>query len=88
MSENKLESVADLEAMLHRAARHGARDALREIGLGDKTAGEDIKELRDWLSNVRVFKKVFEETTAKVFTAGFWIVLLGGIVAYFKEHFH
>lgn len=84
----KLETIVDLEAMLHRAARHGARDALREIGLGDSNAGEDVRELRDWLSNVKIFRRVFKETTAKVFTAGFWLVLTAGVVAYFREHFH
>jgi len=86
IERRRFETVADLEAMLHRAARHGARDALREIGLGDSNAGEDIAELRDWLGNMRGVRRAFRETTVKVFTGAFWLILAGGIIQYIREH--
>jgi hypothetical protein len=45
MSEVKL-SPEELEDMLDRAARRGAKEALRSIGLLDDDAQRDITEMR------------------------------------------
>ena len=38
-----------LEAMLDRAAKKGAAQALRELGLQDETAATDLREMRSLL---------------------------------------
>lgn len=81
-----LDSIVNFEECLRRAARHGARDALKEIGLGDENAGEDIKELRAWLESLHVWKDTAWRTTARVFTLAFWAVLLAGLLHWAKEH--
>ena len=48
---------AQLEAMLDRAAKRGAREALREVGLGDEDAGSDIREVRGLLTAWRATKQ-------------------------------
>jgi hypothetical protein len=52
MSEVKL-THEELEAMLDRAARRGAKEALTSIGLLDEDAHRDITEMRSLLE-VRV----------------------------------
>jgi len=39
----------ELESMLDRAAKRGAKQALSSIGLHDATAAKDINEMRDLL---------------------------------------
>jgi hypothetical protein len=40
---------AELELLLDRAAKRGAEEALRSIGLHDENAVHDVKDLRDLL---------------------------------------
>lgn len=72
------------EVWTREIARQGAREALMEVGLGDEYAGNDIKEIRIWIGNVRGLKRVFGETSVKIFTTAFWVLLIGGLIAYFK----
>ena len=57
-----------LEAMLDRAAKKGASEALREIGLQDEDASSDIKEMRSLLDAGRLTKKSIWSTTVKMGT--------------------
>ena len=57
-----------LEAMLDRAAKKGASEALREIGLQDEDASSDIKEMRSLLDAWRLTKKSIWSTTVKMGT--------------------
>ena len=50
MSDVKL-TVDEIEDMLDRAARRGAKEALRSIGLLDDQAQKDITEMRKSLSD-------------------------------------
>lgn len=63
---------------IEEAAEKGAQKALERIGLGDEGAGADIKELRNWLGSFRLIKSTFAQTTARILTLAFWLVLLGG----------
>lgn len=74
------------EEILKRIAKRGARAALIEIGLDDRRAGEDIRELREWLSNFRLIKREFKQTTVKLFTTGFWLVLLAGTLTWLSKN--
>lgn len=68
---------------LEKAAEIGANRALERVGLSDDCAKEDVKEIRNMLSSLKLFKKTFVQTTARVFTLAFWALLIGGVVAWF-----
>ena len=57
-----------LEAMLDRAAKRGANEALSAIGLHDETAGKDINEMRDLLISWRETKRSVWSTFIKITT--------------------
>ena len=57
-----------IEAMLDRAAKKGAAEALREIGLQDEDAASDIKEMRGLLDAWRLTKRSVWATTVKMGT--------------------
>jgi 2-iminoacetate synthase ThiH len=58
----------ELEAMLDRAARRGAKEALSAIGLHDTNAGQDIYEMRNLLVSWRETKKSVWSTFIKITT--------------------
>lgn len=63
-----------LEALLERAAKRGAREALESIGLHDEQAVHDVRDLRTlleaWRATKRtVWRKVIEITTIAVLGA-------------------
>ena len=57
-----------LEAMLDRAAKKGAAEALREVGLQDEDAANDLREMRSLLDAWRLTKKSIWSTTVKMGT--------------------
>ena len=57
-----------LEAMLDRAAKKGARQALCDLGLADLDAANDIKELRSLLDSWRDTKKSIWKTLVQLGT--------------------
>lgn len=68
----------ELEAMLARAARCGAREALQEIGLENGEAREDIRELRSLLGALRLARRTAWQTAVRVLTT----VLLAALLAW------
>lgn len=80
MSEVKL-SPEELEDMLDRSAKRGAKLVLRELGLHDETAAVDIREVRSLLDTWRqtrqsVWNTFVKITTITVFTfiaAAIWM---------------
>ena len=67
MSDIKL-TPDDLENMLDRAAKKGASEALRELGLQDQDAANDIRDMRGLLEAWRYTKKSIWATTVKMGT--------------------
>jgi len=67
----------ELEAMLDRAARRGAREALKSLGLQDDDAHKDIIEMRNLLEAFRDTKKSIWNTAVKIST----VALLSFIAA-------
>jgi len=57
-----------LEEMLDRAAKKGASEALRELGLQDQDAANDIRDMRGLLEAWRYTKKSIWATTVKMGT--------------------
>ena len=78
MSEVKL-SPDELEALLDRAARRGAKEALRSIGLLDDEAHKDITEMRSLLEAWRDTRKSIWSTITKLVTVGVLTFIAGAV---------
>jgi hypothetical protein len=78
MSEVKL-SPEELEAMLDRAARRGAKEALASIGLLDEDAHRDVLEMRGLLEAWRDTRKSFWTTTVRVGTTALLMFIAGAV---------
>ena len=78
MSEVKL-SPDELEAMLDRAARRGAKEALRSIGLLDDDAHKDITEMRSLLETWRDTRKSIWSTITKLVTVAVLTFIAGAV---------
>jgi hypothetical protein len=73
---------AELELLLDRAAKRGAQEALRSIGLHDDDAVHDVKDLRDLLTLWREAQRAVTTTITKAITVG--ILSLLAVGAYVK----
>ncbi len=85
MSEVTL-SIEDLEAMLNRAAQHGARAALEELGLHDDSAGADLEAIRSLLSSWKDTKKAIWSTVIKTVTTGILLFMAAAVGMYIKNN--
>lgn len=70
---------AQLEAMLDRAAKRGAREALKEVGLGDEDAGADIREVRTLLTAWRATKATVWQQVVKMVVTLLLLAMAGGL---------
>lgn len=71
MDSNKLNiTTAELEAMLDRAAKRGAKEALESLGLSDPNAARDLSEMRDLISAWRTTRKEVWRTVIRMVTTG------------------
>ena len=78
MSEVKL-SPEELEDMLDRAARRGAKEALRSIGLLDDDAHKDITEMRSLIEAWRDTRKSIWATITKLVTVAVLTFIAGAV---------
>ena len=69
----------ELEAMLDRAARKGAKEALASIGLLDDSAQKDITEMRSLLEAWRDTRKSIWNTVTKVVTVSILTFIAGAV---------
>ena len=69
----------ELEAMLDRAARKGAKAALASIGLLDDSAQKDITEMRSLLEAWRDTRKSIWNTVTKVITVSMLTFIAGAV---------
>ena len=69
----------ELEAMLDRAARKGAKQALASIGLLDDSAQKDITEMRSLLEAWRDTRKSIWNTVTKVLTVSILTFIAGAV---------
>ena len=67
----------ELEDMLDRAARRGAKEALKSLGLQDDDAHKDLLEMRTLLEAYRDTKKSIWQTVVRIST----VALLSFIAA-------
>ena len=56
----------ELERIIHQAAHEGAKEVLKEIGLSDEEAYDDVKELRGLLDSWRATKVTVGQTVARI----------------------
>jgi hypothetical protein len=77
--ENITLTVVQLERAMANAAKLGAREALRELGLHDDTAAHDIRSLRGLLDAWRSTRKIAFETTVRVVATGLLMLLAAGL---------
>jgi hypothetical protein len=78
MAEIKL-THDELEDMLDRAARRGAKEALRSIGLLDDDAHKDIIEMRSLLEAWRDTRKSIWSTVTKLVTVAVLTFIAGAV---------
>lgn len=78
MSEVKL-TPEELEDMLDRAARKGAKAALSSIGLLDEDAHKDISEMRGLLEAWRDTRKSIWGTVIRVSTTALLVFIAGAV---------
>ena len=78
MSEVKL-SPEELEDMLDRAARRGAKEALRSIGLLYDAAHKDITEMRSLIEAWRDTRKSIWATITKLVTVAVLTFIAGAV---------
>jgi hypothetical protein len=78
MSDIKL-SPEELEEMLDNAARRGAKQALRSIGLLDDDAAKDIIEMRSLLEAWRDTRRSIWSTVVKLATVGVLTFIAGAV---------
>jgi len=78
MTEIKL-TAEELEAMLDRAAKRGATQALSSIGLLNGDAHRDITEMRSLIEAWRETRKAFWNTTVKVATVTILTFIAGAV---------
>ena len=78
MSEVKL-SPEELEDMLDRAARRGAKEALRSIGLLDDDAHKDITEMRSLIEAWRDTRRSIWSTITKLVTVAVLTFIAGAV---------
>lgn len=69
----------EIEAMLDRAARKGAKEALASIGLLDDSAQRDITEMRSLLEAWRDTRKSIWNTVTKVVTVSILTFIAGAV---------
>lgn len=69
----------ELEAMLDRAARKGAKEALASIGLLDDSAQKDITEMRSLLEAWRDTRRSVWNTVTKVITVSILTFIAGAV---------
>ena len=72
-------TVEQLEDMLDNAARRGAKEALRSIGLLDDDVQKDIIEMRSLLEAWRDTRKSFWSTIVKVTTVALLTFIAGAV---------
>jgi 2-iminoacetate synthase ThiH len=76
----------ELEAMLDRAARKGARAALQELGLHDENAPKDLDELRGLLSAWRETRSTMWQTVVRLATGGVLLFIAGAVWLSVKDN--
>jgi hypothetical protein len=55
----------EFESLLEKAAFWGAKKALKEVGLADEEAANDIRSLRDLAGSIKTMQRTFLQTVVR-----------------------
>lgn len=69
----------ELEAIIDRAAKRGAKIVLRELGLHDEAASIDIREIRSLLDTWRQTRQSIWNTFTKITTITIMTFIVGAV---------
>jgi len=69
----------EIQLLIDKAAKEGARQALKAIGLSDEEAYHDVKELRSLLETWRDTKRTVGQTIARMVTTALLTALAAGV---------
>ena len=72
-------STEELEDMLDRSAKRGAKLVMRELGLHDETAAVDIREIRSLLDTWRQTRQSVWNTFVKITTIAVFTFIAAAI---------
>ena len=72
-------TIEQIEEMLDKAARRGAKEALRSIGLLDDDAQKDILEMRNLIEAWRDTRRSVWSTVVKLATVGVLTFIAGAV---------
>jgi len=72
-------TAAELEAMLDRSAKRGAKAALAELGLHDESASQDLNALRGLLAAWRDTRKTMWQTAVRIGTGSMLIFIAAAV---------
>jgi hypothetical protein len=75
----------ELQIMLDKAAKRGAREALKDIGLLDEDAHSDMREIRSLLEAWRDTKKSVGQTIVKGLTMAILGLMAAGVYMEFGD---
>jgi 2-iminoacetate synthase ThiH len=69
----------EVRRLINEAAERGAKKALREIGLHDEYALDDLREIRGLLDAWRETKRTVGQTVARLLTTAILTALAAGV---------
>lgn len=70
---------SEIEVIIQAAAQRGAKQALKDIGLSDQEAYDDVRELRGLLDSWRATKQTIGHTIARMLTTAILTAFAVGI---------
>lgn len=79
MEEKRMFTEEELERMLDRAAKRGAKAALADLGLHDENASRDIGDLRELLSSWKETRRAVWTTAVKLGTTALLLFIAGAV---------
>lgn len=71
----------EFESLLESAACRGAKKVLKEVGLADVEAANDIRTLRDLAGSIKTMQRTFLQTVVRWLTIDVLALLVAGIAA-------
>ena len=81
--KNVLVTADQMDELLERAAKSGAKQALKELGLADDSAGQDIKDIRGILEGFRDARRTIFEAFLKWVTVAIMTVIVAGVTFHY-----
>lgn len=75
----------ELDALLERVAKRAVKDVLKELGLEQETAAEDMREIRGLLDAWRDTKRTVRQSVVSVISKAFAGLVLVALAFYAKD---